>query len=368
MKTLNWYIMKNIAFSALLALGVLTFVMLSGQLYQAGDLLSRGVSPSFMGRFLLYLMPDMLRFTLPLSVLIATVLVFSRMSSDNEIVAMKSMGVSLWQIVSPALFLSFLLSGFCLWLSLQVAPKLRYRSNQLWWEATNETPVALLEPGSFSELFPGCSIRIGARKGEDLVDVHIVLRDKNGENVQDIAAKRGRVAFNQIEKILELELDEAQINSLKMDGKQDQSHLNFLSAKSIRIPLDTESSRSKHKLTRKYKFMDVRMLCAKIELERKQGQDVTEPLLNLHKRLALSLSPFSFLLLGLPFGIRSKRSELSVGLLICVLLALGFYAFMLLADALQKFSGLHPQYIIWIPNLLYQVAGVYMLRRLEHGG
>ena len=149
MKTLHWYITKNLVLTALLALGILTFVMLSGQLFRIFDLISRGISPMTLGRVMLYLMPDMLRFTLPLSLLIATVLVFSRLSADSEVVAMKSMGISLWQIISPGLMLAFVFSARCFWLSLFVAPEMRYKSERLRLEVTAESPLALLQVGSF---------------------------------------------------------------------------------------------------------------------------------------------------------------------------------------------------------------------------
>jgi len=76
----------------------------------------------------------------------------------------------------------------------------------------------------------------------------------------------------------------------------------------------------------------------------------------------MALAPFSFLLIGLPFGIRSRRSELSVGILLCVLLALGFYAFLLFGDALKDQPRFHPALIIWLPNFLYQFAGLAAIR------
>lgn len=366
MRTLNWYITKNMLITAGMALGILTFVMLSGQFFRAFDLLTRGVSPLVLGQFLLYLMPDMLRFTLPLALLVATVLVFSRMSADNEVTAMKAIGVSVWQIVTPALALSFALCALCLWLSLWVAPIFRYKSEQLRWSAAAETPLALLEPGSFTEVFPNCFIRIGQRNSNRMQNVHIVLQDKKGTKAQDIVAKFADVIVRPDEQTLELALENAQVGSYRLDEPPAPDSVHFLSAASIRIPLDYGGSRDRKKLTRKLKYMDLRMLCARISLDREQGIDVSEHLVNLHERLSLALSPFAFLLLGLPFGIRSKRSELSVGLLACVLLALVFYGFMLLADAVKDVAWLHPQYIIWLPNLAYQLVGLLMIKRLEH--
>ncbi len=87
--------------------------------------------------------------------------------------------------------------------------------------------------------------------------------------------------------------------------------------------------------------------------------------LELQKRLALSFSPLAFLLLGIPFGIQNRRSETTAGLLICLVLALFFYLFMLWADGLANRPKYHPELIIWLPNLLYEVGGLVALFRIS---
>ena len=362
MKILNAHIAKNLLFNTGMALAILTFVMMSGQFFRAFDLVSRGVSPAILGQFLFYLIPNMLRFTLPLAMLVATVLVFSRMSADNEIVAMKAVGISLYQIIAPALLLSFLLCGLCLWISLSVAPRFRYQADQLRWSAAANSPLAMLEPGTFTEIFPNCLMRVGRQSQGELFDIHIIMLDAAGQQVQDITARQGRVDVNQEERIIELTLQQATVTDMTINGAQDPSSLRHLNAKSIRIPFDYGTAQDQKKLTRKLKYLDLKMLCGRIGLDSEQGQDVTEHLVELHSRLSMALAPFSFLLIGLPFGIRNRRSELSVGILLCVLLALGFYAFLLCGDALKDQARFHPALIIWLPNFLYQIAGLTALR------
>lgn len=362
MKILNAHISKNFLFTTVMALGILTFVMLSGQFFRAFDLVSRGVSPAILGQFLFYLIPNMLRFTLPLAMLVATVLVFSRMSAENEIVAMKAVGISLYQIISPALLLSFALCGLCLWVSLFVAPRLRYQADQLRWSAAANSPLAMLEPGAFTEVFPQCLMRIGSQNRDQLLDVHIIMLDEDGQQVQDITARQGRVDIDPDERVIELTLQQATVTDMTITGEQDPSAVRHLNAESIRIPINYGAAQDQKKLTRKLKYLDVKMLCGRISLDSQQGLDVTEHLVELHSRLSMALAPFSFLLIGLPFGIRSRRSELSVGILLCVLLALGFYAFLLFGDALKDQPRFHPALIIWLPNFLYQFAGLAAIR------
>ena len=52
-------------------------------------------------------MPEVLAFSIPIAMLVTVILVFSRMSAENEITALRASGISLWQITAPALILSF---------------------------------------------------------------------------------------------------------------------------------------------------------------------------------------------------------------------------------------------------------------------
>jgi len=376
MRTVNRYIGKNLLVSMLLALGVLTFVMFSGHFFQAFELMSKGVSPAVLMRFLGYMVPDILRFTLPLSILVSTVLVFGRMSSDNEISALKSSGISLWQIISPGLLLSLVCSGICVYLSLYLAPLCRYEADRMKWTALESAPITLLEPGVFVDLSDEMRIGIDGREGKDLLGVHLIMRDKDNV-LRDVVAARGNLVADFEARQMKIHLENASMTEIAF-GKDVLVRRNGMiqkdvrsvprmsvSAEEIDLPLAYGVGYDQKKLLRKVKYLDLGMLFARVRLAHEQGEDGLSFLYEMHKRLAMSLSPFAFFLLGLPFGIRGRRSELSVGLLICVLLALGFYVFLMIADTLDDNPECHPDIIVWIPNLLYLVCGLFAIRRLS---
>ena len=159
-----------------MALGILVFVMLGTHFFRAFDLLALGVSPLLLGKMLLYLLPDVLRFALPLSMLVACVLVFSRMSADNEIIALQASGVSLWQIISPGLLLSALLSAGCFLLSMFLSPDCRYLGgSSVALEALVSSPLAMLERASRCNLIDN-TLCISQKAGDILYDIHLFKR------------------------------------------------------------------------------------------------------------------------------------------------------------------------------------------------
>ena len=129
------------------------------------------------------------------------------------------------------------------------------------------------------------------------------------------------------------------------------------------IPLDYASAQSQKPLGRKLKMMNLKMLFGEMGLMEAAGSSITRHLVEFHYRLVLSMSPFAFGCWGCPLA-SYRRSETSTGLLICVVLALVFYAFLLLADSIEEYDHLHPELILWIPNILYQVGGLLAIRRI----
>jgi lipopolysaccharide export system permease protein len=349
--------------TVLLALGVLTFVMAAGELFRAFDWLSRGGSPAVLGKFLLLTLPDMMRFTLPLSMLCATVLVFSQLSADNEITAMKSCGISLWQVIAPGLLLSVLLSAVCFWFSTTLSPHCRYAADQLMWEQAAISPAVLLaESDNFIEL-EGLNIRVDRREGELLHGIHILVQDNEQHLEETITARQGRLHLDPATRQFELVLQDATLGRLAQPtAAPDKSNTpKRIAMGQITVPLSQDGKAAMRRLARKPRHMDLGMLFARIYLESEAGGKVTPLLVELHSRMSMSLSPIAFLLIGIPFAVRGRRAETSVGLLLSLLLALGFYAFMLVTRSLKSDASLHPEVLVWLPNLIYQVGGLWAL-------
>lgn len=366
MRILNTYIARELVITVLLAIGVLTFVMTAGHIIRVFDWLSRGGSPGLLGHFLLLRLPGILCFTLPLSLLCATVLVFSHLSADNEVTAMKACGISLWQIISPALLLSVLMSAICFWLSTTVAPRCLYAADGLLWKGASVSPAMLLEGSeNFIEL-SNMDIRVERHDQDRLYGVHILILDKDGRLRRTITAREGQLEPDPDSGDFRLVLTDATFGTVNLDRRpdnaaDDEETPERLAMERIVLPLKLMSGGKVKRLYRKLKHMDLRMLLGRIFLETEVGGNITPLLVELHTRMSMSLSPIAFLLLGIPFAIRGRRSETSVGLLVSLLLALGFYAFMLLTRTLRNQPQLHPEVLVWIPNVLYQIGGLVAL-------
>lgn len=109
MKILNRYVTIDFTATLLVAIGVVAFGLLGAQLIKVFGVVAKGVPFSNAMLSLLFFMPYMLSMAIPCGVLVAIMLVFGRMSADNEITAMRACGISILQIISPILIWAFLI-------------------------------------------------------------------------------------------------------------------------------------------------------------------------------------------------------------------------------------------------------------------
>ncbi len=366
MKTLNRYVGKQLLVSFLVTLMVLTFVMLSAGIVAGVNLLSKGLEFSLFIKFVAFGMPKALGLAIPMSLLAATILVFSRMSADNEITAMRAGGVSIWQIINPCLFLSLIVCALCLWLQLEIIPASNQAVRDIKKSSDVINPRLLLEPGRPIELFDGFIVYIDEivpvnNTTDKLTDVHIYDLNDQGKVVKDIVAPRGVLVHDKKEKQFILTLEDAN-TTIRHGAKLE--NVDRLKG-STTFPLRYGEQMSAQRMYRKNRALGSIGLFAKIQLAQENGIDPTSLYVELNKRMALALCPFAFLLMGIPFGIKTSRSETSVGLVISVGLAVVFYIFIIIAENLSKYPGLHPDFLIWIPNIVYQIGGIFAINKIS---
>lgn len=356
---LNWYVTKNFLATFLMAILILTFGMTGAQLMKVFDFIARGIPLSIVGEFLLYSIPMALAFTVPWAGLVSIMLVFGRMSADNEITAMRACGVSILQIISPIILTTFLLTCVCLYLQLEVGPRALGNARELLKNVASKHPLALFTPGlpvdvdRYSLYFD--------EKDEDgtIYGVQLLELDRDGTVRKDVYAARGRFELHEDTNVVDIVLYDAVIDT--EDNGQDINGF----ASETRISFEfSKAYNQKKRVSVQDKYLTVRELLARSAIFKRAGKDTTAIQVELNQRIALAIAPIAFLMLGMPLAIRTSRRETSIGLFLSVALASIYYFGVLISDALRNHTNLFPQYVLWIPPILYQVFGVIYLTKI----
>lgn len=362
LKTLRRYITGEFLYTGLVSFVVLTFVMSIGAVFKITDLLGRGVAWRPILQIMGAGMPATLMFTIPISTLTASLLVFGRFSADGEITAMRSCGVSTWRITSSPLVVTLLCMLVCLYVSGDIAPRSHLARRTLASELKNTPPIELLEEGRFIQEFAGMTLYVGKRQGHTLQDVRIYDLRKSGIK-REVRAGKGLVRMDD-EGGMILELRDVRVDPFF----DDRPGALFCERWPIRI--DTGSHGRGYR-PREKDFATAELLVRIQHLrsfypdlnKRDRAEQRARLLVELNKRWALSAACVAFALLGMPLGIKAHRKESSVGVAISLLLVFSFYLFIIVAESLRDHPALHPELIVWVPVALCSTLGVFLVHR-----
>lgn len=364
MWTLNWYVTRGFLVAFFMAIGILTFGMTGANLVKVLDYVSQGIPFTTFLQFTMYILPIILTFTVPWAIMVAVMLVFGRMSADNEITAMRACGISIMQIVSPILLITVGLTALCLYLQVEVGPPLLGESRRLMSNAAINQPLAIFEPGKQIS-YENTIIYIDDKEGENGIrGVQIYTLGKDKKTVSsDISAATGEILVNKDQQILTIRLYDCMVED-KSRGKRADGVERFF-CQSLEFHFNYGKEANAQPVGVRAKFMRLADLMGRIRLTKELGRDTTELEVELNQRVAFALSPVAFLLLGLPLAIRTSRRETSVGLFMSVILAGIFFLSIILCESLSSFPKLYPQYLLWLPNIAFQILGAVMTYRIS---
>ena len=366
MRILSKYITRQAVITLFFTISVFTFVLLLARiLKQLSDMLvNRKVGLDVVGLFVLLVTPNILSFSLPMAMLATALLVFGRMSADNEITAMRASGVSLGQLVAPVILLAATMSVLCLFINTTVAPWCRFQFKTLFVRLGSERPMALIEEGIYIKDFPGYVIYAGRKKENIIEDVMLYTLDDSNNVVSSLRAEKGVVTAKPAERKLLLDL-----YNVRGDLRDPKDPTNIRKIRpgttAQRYPIELDLSRALRQARSARQLGDLVFTELREEIRglRERGIYPAAALMEAHQRVAGAVACLAFTLVGIPLGIKTSRRETSVGIAISLGLALLFYFVTVLATTLKNRPSLYPEAILWSPNLIFELLGLWLLWR-----
>jgi lipopolysaccharide export system permease protein len=355
------------------AMLLITFAFSIGAIYKAIDVMAKGLPVSVVGKFFLYNLPYSMAYTIPISALVAALLLFGRLSSDSEISAMKSGGLSLWQIASPILLASMGLVCVCLYINCILYPKTTYANKKLLKSMGVEDPIKLLEEGRFIRDFPGYMIYVGKKNRNRVRDLVVYEVDKHTDKITGtVRADSGIMSSDNEKSLLKIDLFDVRIEIPDPKDPDDSSKTRYVNAKKYPIRIDFNELMNRGTVDKSRKNMSIFELFHKIRNFRQEyhwmsprDQDIERGrcLIDAHQRICLALGALTFVMMAIPLGIKSHRKESSIGMLMSLGIVFVYYLFMIISDTLDAHPEYYPWLIPWIPILSWQIGGILLMRR-----
>lgn len=366
MKVIDRYVSRQVLYTALMAIAVLSMVLVLGNVFkQLFELLvNHNVPIEFILSFIGYILPFSMAFTIPWGFLTAVLLVFGRMSAENELVALRATGVSVPRVCRTVFALAVLASGICLWINVDVAPRAEGKMREALLNIVKNNPIAIFASDQVIDEFPGKRIYVESRSGSELKNLMVYELSRQGNVLRVVHAKKGRLSADlksQQQIILTLtdaryeEHDENDPNNVM---KIHQGITMVKGDYSISLKELYEKNKGRIGLSQKTLGELLNMK------ETGDIGDRTARKTEMNKRFSFSLASFAFALIGVPLAITAHRRETSIGFLFSLIVAFLFYAFIIAANLLREKPWAHPELLVWAPNVLFGALGVFLFVRL----
>lgn len=376
---LSKYLVKDFLTTFFVAMLLVTFAFSVGVVYKAVDIMAKGFPVQVVAGFFLNTLPYSVAYTIPISVLFSTLLLFGRLSSDSELSAMKSGGLSLWQIASPILLVTFLLMLFCFWNNFYIYPKTTYNNRQLGKTLGVEDPLKLLDEGRFVRDFPGWVIYVGDKSANQVENIIAYQVDKNnGKVIMTLRADRGTLALDKESSLINVGLEGCRVevaDPQNVEGALSSVAMTPSTERIKNIQLDfSRLLDQQNRVYPKRKNMIFPDLVYRVR-NPEQGYSWlpsgdwhiqrSRDLIEINQRICLSIAPFMFVMIAIPLGIRSHRKESSAGMLVSLAVLFIYYVFIILSDTFEEVMVLRPWLWPWIPVFGGQIAAFILMRRAE---
>lgn len=363
MKIIDRYILLALGVATLMGVSLLSLVLVLGNVFkQLLDLLiNHDVPLETVFAFIAFVLPFSMTFTIPWGFLTALLLVFGRLSADNEILAMRSMGISFTRMCFPVLVSALTLAAVCLWINLEVAPKAEQAMMESLYKIATSNPLSFFQTDEVSEDFPDRRVYVGAREGETLKNI-LVFELETGHLSKVVFAKEGHLSLDKDHSNLLLKVEDAHF-----EERDPQDPNNFIKIRQGIVMQSGVFPMSLKKLFEakmRWRHLNSYSLSELIGEIKKNTPQRLQLLVELNKRFSISLATLAFALIAIPLGITAHRKETSIGFALSLVVAFGYFFFIIIADTFRGNPHAYPVLLIWLPNIIFTSLGILLFRRL----
>jgi lipopolysaccharide export system permease protein len=360
---INRYVFKEFFPPFAISLCFLTFVFLMTRIPEIMNLVvNYNAALGAVVMMIVYTLPRFLEFTIPMSVMVAVLLTFMRMSVENEMTAMKGAGLSLYRLLPPVLMFCVLGTLLTLFITLFAVPWGKLSIKEKTLDLARSSMDLAIEERQFNSRLKDIMIYVSHVdvKTRDLTDVFIEDRTVKGMTRISIAPK-GRLIRSTDSNVYTIRLYDGMINQVDIE-KKTVSNIRFGNY-DINIDLDRLQQTGDTGVQKDLDEFRFRELVEFIRTGTTSAQKLSEAKMVLHEKFSV---PFACLFLGLlafPLGVQSLVTGRSSGLGLGVCFLVIYYMFLAAGWSAGETGRFPPVLGMWIPNLVMAGAGMYLLKR-----
>ena len=374
MRILARYILKEFFPPFIIALICFTFILIFDDLFRLTKLfVQKGISPIYLVELLTYVMPATVVLSLPMAALVAILLSLGRLSTDNEIIAMKAHGVAFHHLMLPLLGITTVLSVVDLGLMDYALPKANLAYATLKRDIQRHNPTFILEEATVMKeleregklwMYESTDAKSGRMQEVKIWDGIWSGRPRFSH------AREGSLGFENGRAMLTL------YDGLTYEPTTDNSdgyRITKFQQQQLALQLteDLERGAFQNKTPRSMRISQLKEFVTDLRsaVETSQNPDYTLSKLRFaqveyHKKFSIPFACLAFGLTGVPLGLMVKQSGRMIGFGVGLAVILIYYLLLQIGQSVGLNGMLSPALAMWLPNVVIGIFGIALSIRM----
>ncbi len=406
-KTLDRYVLKEHIGPFFVSLMVVTFVLLMDQIM---DLLNVIIEKrldfiTIMNVFGLTI-PFLLALSIPMAVLIATIMAFGRLQTDSEIIAIKSCGINVYRLITPLVVIGMLLSLFMIYFNNYILPETNHRLKNMMIKIAYYRPMTIIKAGEFNSV---TSYTIYVKENDGVEMKGIIIYDTESSHYpKTITAKRGNIvqmaSGNSMRAILydgemmirdEKDQNKFEVRSFKklvLNIKDLGNNLDFedtsfrsdreMGAKQLKTEIQSRKNeiatleKDNHRLLRKSVFYgadpsneeyvrESHKAEVLLRMNKDRLTDLRESIrsfeVEYNKKYSIAFACIIFVLIGIPLGLMTKSSGIGMAFSVSSFIFLIYYVSLVGGEQMADKGIMSPFIAMWLSDILFLILAGFLI-------
>ncbi len=315
--------------------------------------------------FTMLQIPYILPIAIPVSCLIASILLFQRLSRTNELTALRTCGIGLKPIIFPLLYAGGLMTLFALTISCEIAPQSRSLSKWLVYETASQNPLFLLQKESLVKLKNAHYDMKVLESGKYAEDVLIAVKNNSNQRLTLLVAKELSIKGDLLkgEKVaLISSVDPKKGHGFDHLVIENQAVMETEAANLSQFTQSTDWNSS-------YEYQPLRMILARETISKKHTRFPymsRSAQLELSRRFSIAFAAFTFTLIGTAFGVQISRNRSKKGIIWAIALSSLYMVCFVAAKSLRHSPSLS-SLIFLLPHPLIIFLCFRSLKSIQEG-
>lgn len=359
MTTIDRYVLRQFVFTALYSLVAITILFVAiNMMDNLDDFLDRHATILMIASYYFYFIPEIMKLMTPVAMLLSALFTTGRLSTFNEMTALKSSGVSLYRFMIPIMVFAFLVSSISVYFNGWVVPYANKKKLQIARHYFQKDIQFISKNNIFIQDTKTRILSIGMFDDTRNVATQISIQDFDPNDQTKMLARYDAQEMRWVPETKSWKLFNGTERQFTASGEVITP---FTSHAIGALNFTPDDIRKKQEKPEEMNYTDLGEF---IRNQQRAGHDVSRWLVDYYGKTAFPFASIIVVLFGIPFSSVKRRSGLGVEFGIAIGISFLYMIFLHVSQAFGYNGDLHPLLTAWLANILFLLSGFFILWRV----